>query len=104
MYEKTYWNNKRVHPRIAWSFIVRFKACKSESRYSWEVATIKDISLGGCYFYSNFPYEKGELLDLEVRFPAIIEPMKFIGEVKRCERSEDPKVNKYGIGIQFQGM
>lgn len=104
MYEETNWINKRIHPRIAWSFMVKFKAHKSESPDSWEVSTIKNISLGGCYFYSSVSYEIGEFLDIEVRFPAIIEPMKFIGEVKRCERSEDPKVNKYGIGIQFQGM
>ena len=91
------WARKRIHPRISWSFIIRFRLHSDrETHGGWNVSIIKNISLGGCYFYSDVPYETGRILDLDVRLPRLIEPMKFTGEVKRCERNEEDKVNIYG--------
>jgi len=104
MEEDIRWANKRAHPRISWNFIVRFRLHNNERPQGWEVSVIRNISLGGCYFYSNIRYEIGQILDIEVQFPSLLEPMKFVGEVKRYEENLDASVHIYGVAIQFQGM
>lgn len=98
------WINKRMHPRIAWSFMVKFRPHKGDGLQGWEVSVINNISLGGCRFYSNIPFNTGEALEIELTLPLLTEPMKFIGEVKRCIPSEDAKVKIYDIGVQFLDM
>ena len=103
--ENIKWARKRIHPRIAWSFMVRFRPHSDKAeRGGWYIAVIKNISVGGCYFYSNIPYEPGQILDLEVQLPRLLEPMKFMGEVRRCECRDEEQVNIYGIAIQFTDM
>jgi c-di-GMP-binding flagellar brake protein YcgR len=98
------WVNKRMHPRIAWSFMVRFRLQKDDGLQGWEVSVINNISLGGCRFSSNIPFNAGEALEIEVTLPLLTEPMKFIGEVKRCIPRDDAKVKIYDIGVQFLDM
>ena len=103
--ESIKWARKRIHPRIAWSFMVRFRPhSEVPVRGGWYIAVIKNISVGGCYFYSSVPYESGQILDLEVQLPRLVDTMKFLGEVKRCERNEEEKVNIYGVAVQFTDM
>lgn len=98
------WVNKRLHPRIAWSFMVRFRRQKSEEQQGWVVSVINNISLGGCRFNSSIPFNPGEVLEIEVTLPLLTSPMKFIAEVKRCIPSDDVKVKIYDIGVQFMDM
>jgi len=98
------WARKRIHPRIAWSFMVRFRPHEETGRGGWAVSVIKNISIGGCYFYSNVAYESGQILDIEVQLPRLIDTMKFTGEVRRCEHSEEEKTNIYGVAVQFRDM
>lgn len=104
MDEERKWASKRLHPRISWSFSVRFKPHESKNRGVWGVSLVKNISVGGCYFYSNIPYKIGQILDLEIKFPVLMEPMGFVGEVRRCEYNEEEKTGIYGLGVQFIEM
>ncbi len=103
MEDESKWINLRKHPRIAWNFIVKFRP-KDSPDSSWEVATLKDISKGGCFFHSSVPYEVGQILELLIRFPSLTYPMWFAGEVRRCESSEDKESAMYGIGVCFLEM
>lgn len=96
------WIKKRQHPRISWSFMIRYRL-RDQVSAVWNVSTVKNISLGGCCFFSDTAYKPGDILDIEVQFPMIMEAMKFIGEVKRCDERIEHK-SSYGIGIQFKDM
>ncbi len=104
MSENAPWNEKRTTPRISWNFIVKFRSEKLESLSELQVSTIQNISEGGCSFFSATQYHLEERLHLEIQFPAIREPMKFLGIVKRCEHVEGKKISPYFIGIQFTEM
>ena len=94
---------RRLWPRISWNFIIKFRQQKKPEA-NWEVSLIQNISKGGCYCFGRIPLELGEILDIEIQFPTLEDPMKFVGEVKRCERSRDKNLAIHGIGIQFTEM
>ncbi len=98
------WNEKRLHPRISWNFVVKYRPQQSKDSANWEVAVIQNISKGGCYFFSRIPHKTGEILDIEIQFPNLLAPMKFLAEVNRCAHSSDPSLPKYGIGVYFTEM
>lgn len=93
------WMKKRMYPRISWTFMVRYRL-RDEGGASWNVSVIKNISLGGCYFYSNTFYKVGQMLSIKVQFPAVMGAMKFTGEVKRCDERREGK-SSYGLAVQF---
>jgi len=95
---------KRVSPRISWRFIIKFKPHTIEDLPVWETATIQNISTGGCSFFSSRSYKVGDILDIEIQFPLLREPMKFLGQVKRSEGEKDKKLSLYNIGVQFIEM
>lgn len=103
MDDESKWVNLRKHPRIAWNFFVKFRL-KDSPQSTWELATLKDISEGGCYFHSSTPYEVGQILELLIRFPSLVYPMWFAGEVRRCEAGEDKELPMHGIGVRFLEM
>lgn len=92
-------DEKRQFPRISWNFLVKFKAVASESE-RWEVSTIQDLSKGGCGFFTGIKYTVGEILDIQIQFPALRDPVHFQGEVKRCEE----KGSTFLIGVRFINM
>jgi len=69
-----------------------------------QVSTIQNISRGGCSFFSNASYNLEERLHIEIKFPSLREPMKFLGIVKRCEFNKEHKISPYYIGVQFTEM
>ncbi|MDD5006169.1 MAG: PilZ domain-containing protein [Candidatus Omnitrophica bacterium] len=103
MNDESKWISLRRHPRISWGFIVKFRP-QDKTSAEWEASTIKDISEGGCFFYSSTKYQPGQILEIRVQFPSLTEPMQFTGEVKRCESSVEKKSNIYGIAVCFLGM
>lgn len=103
MVDENLWINKRAHPRINWSFIARYRP-KDDASSGWEASTVKDISEGGCFFHSKTPYKIGDVLDVLIQFPALPKPMRFTGEVRRCESGDDKAAMMYGIGIKFLDM
>ena len=100
MANNTNWDEKRTKPRIAWSFVAKYRPSQDESRQEWEVSCIQDISQGGCSFTSRFPFDIEGRLDIEIQFPALEGPMRFVGVVKRC----DKRASLYFIGVEFIEM
>jgi hypothetical protein len=94
---------KRASPRISWRFIVKFKPHSIADLPVWETATVQNLSRGGCSFFSSAAYKVGDFLDIEIQLPLLREPMKFLGEVRRCEGEKDKKL-LYNIGVQFIEM
>jgi len=90
---------KRMFSRISRGYTVRFK--RRDASSGWNITLIKDLSWSGCYFYSSDPIELGIALDMEVQFPAYTVPMKFGGEVIRCETTKRNKIDVYGVTIKF---
>lgn len=102
MSERDKWKKERRHPRIDWSFVA--KARLNEMDEKWQMTSVKNISEGGCYFYSSQAFEVGKVIEMEIKIPRIEDPMYFIGEVKRCEEQKQGSTQMYGIGVQFQLM
>ena len=95
------WQNKRKHPRISWGFMIKFKQDGSDS--GWEgVSTVRDISEGGCSFNTSCEYRVDQVLELEIKFPSLRDPMPLRGEVKRSTRGTGP--NLFFVGVQFLKM
>jgi len=89
----------RRHARISWGFLVRHKP-QGEQEARTELSTIRDISIGGCYFASQRPYPLGQILDLSVKLPGLKDPLVFQGEVKRSSPGgETPGM--WFIGVEF---
>lgn len=95
--------NLRKHPRIARNFVARFRV-KDRPDSEWQLSTLKDISEGGCYFYSATPFEIGQVLETRILFPSSKEPIEFLGEVKRCDSEGSGQFSRFGIGVYFMGM
>ncbi|MDD2688836.1 MAG: PilZ domain-containing protein [Candidatus Omnitrophica bacterium] len=98
------WSEKRLHPRVSWNFVVKYRSHQDKDTASWEVAVIQNISKGGCYFFSGISHKIGEILDIEIQFPNLLAPMKFSAQVNRCIHSSDPNLPRYGIGVYFTEM
>ena len=94
---------RRKHPRISWNFVTKFRP-KGQEDAHWEVPILENISEGGCFFYSSSPHAVGDMLEIEIQFPMLQEPMKFIGEVKRYKTDVHASQTRYGIGVQFLEM
>lgn len=95
-------SNKRRHPRITWGFMVRFRPDADPAK--WELSTLKDVSEGGCFFYSGTGYKPGEVLEIEIQLPTVTDYMHFTGEVKRCEPDQKKHIPRYGVAVQFGGL
>lgn len=95
--------NKRFHPRIAWGFMVRFRPHANHAA-KWELATLKDVSEGGCSFFSGTAFRLGEVLEIEIQLPTVTDYMHFSGEVRRCEPDKKRHILRYGVAVQFTGL
>jgi hypothetical protein len=78
----------RVHPR---------KGCVLTADYYFEDLPycdfVKDISEGGAFIYTQADFEKEDEIELCFYWPETEIPIKFTGEVVRC--------NESGVGTQF---
>jgi len=92
--------DKRRFPRISWNFLVKFRLKDAEDS-KWLLSNIKNLSQGGCFFYSPVPFEPGQLLEIEIQFPRLTEPMRFNGEVRRKEGDKKRTASTYGIAVMF---
>lgn len=91
----------RKHPRISWSFLVKYKLHGQEEG-TFDLSTVKNISVGGCYFGSQKAYPVGQLLDLEVKLPGIKDPLLFQGTIRRCDPGQAPGL--FFIAVEFTNM
>ena len=94
--------DRRLFPRICRRFLIKFKPKVDVENLTWQVSIIKNISVGGCYFYSAVPYNKGKILELAIQLPLSRCPIYTCGEVKRCEKlSQSDELPIFGIAVQF---
>lgn len=92
---------RRRHPRISWGFLVKHKL-QGQNQDAVDLSTVKNISLGGCYFGSRKAYSAGQVLDLEVKLPGIKDPLLFQGKVQRCDPGQAPGL--FFIAVEFMDM
>ena len=103
MDDESQWIEKRAHPRVKRRFVMRVRP-KEGADLRWEVPTLKDISLAGCYFFSGTKFDVGHILELEIQLPVMEHPMHFLGQVKRVEPQSNISITQYGVAIQFVEM
>jgi hypothetical protein len=97
--------DRRAFPRICRRFIVKFRPKVEIENLPWQVSIIKNISLGGCYFYSAVPYNQGRILELVIQLPLSKSPIYTRSEVKRCEKLSDAsELPTFGVAVQFLGL
>ena len=95
--------NRRAYPRVTRHFSARFRS-QEDMGSDWEVPIIENISRGGCYFYSTKPDRIGQLLDIEIQFPALGKPVHFTGKIKRMATNDQMRVRRFGMGVSFTSM
>ncbi len=96
-------SDKRINPRIARNFVIRYRLSRTEQAANWSTSVIKNISQGGCCFPTGVPFVIGQVLELEVQLPALNAPIKFSGEVKRCQYTEAVHgITAYMVALRFQ--
>ena len=91
----------RRHPRISWNFLVRHHPHDEGGDWA-ELSTVRNISIGGCYFGSSRTYPVGQVLDLQVKLPGVKDPLVFQGRVRRCDAGEGASV--WFIAVEFMNM
>ncbi|MFA5119294.1 MAG: PilZ domain-containing protein [Candidatus Omnitrophota bacterium] len=95
--------DKRINPRITRNFVIRYRLSRTEQGTSWATSVIKNISQGGCCFATSAPFVIGQALELEVQLPSLTAPIKFFGEVKRCQYMESAQgITGYMVALRFQ--
>jgi hypothetical protein len=94
--QKTSWEEKRRHPRVA----VSWTACMEISREQVEVQ-LKDISLGGAFVVCRQPLSLNEIFRLTIRAPKQ-EPFALNAEVVWSNAGvPDDKIINRGMGVRF---
>lgn len=83
--------------------MVRFRPC-TDPATKWELSTLRDISEGGCSFFSGKEYTPGEVLEIEIQLPTLTDFMHFTGEIKRCDPDQKKHITRYGVAVQFTGL
>jgi len=65
----------------------------------WQIPILKNISKGGCCFIGGNAYKAGQFLEMEIQFPTLEDPMRFVVMVVRNEVLEksNPPLNKTGV-------
>ena len=64
----------------------------------WQMSVTEDMSLSGLLFVSAIPYEKGDLVEVEVVMSGILDIFNGYGEVVRLSHS---KGKHYYIAIKY---
>ncbi len=93
-------SNKRKHPRLIKSFIVKVKTQGSQIA-KWDMPVLIDISEGGCHFYGSQAYELGTLLDMQIQIPKSSVPIPFIAKVKRVRSDKMFNIIRYEISVSM---
>ena len=89
--------DRRSQPRVESRFVVSYRPEAGQS--SFNRSLIKDISLTGILFTSSCEYPKGTKLNLELRLPISLEPIKLIGSVAGTKKVSGGEI--YDIHVEF---
>lgn len=63
--------------------------------------TIRNMSVGGLYFHTAFPLQRGQLFSVRFAIPTLDVPIEVEVAVRWTEKIDD---NTFGVGVQFLGL
>ena len=78
-----------------------YKSRRQHNDRSWHLSTTEDVSPAGLSFYSDYEYYPGDILDIRVGMPGLLEVFKGQCEVVRAE--QNPLGACYFIALRFVG-
>lgn len=94
-------SDQRQYQRVKRQFIVRFRIKSddsSEDDFSqWNVITCQDLSGGGMLLNFNREIQPGTLLDMEMKFALLSNPIKCVGKVLRVDKTRDSPICRIAI-------
>tara|TARA_B100000315_G_C14398172_1_gene505204 strand:+ start:121 stop:471 length:351 start_codon:yes stop_codon:yes gene_type:complete len=91
------YKERRKRPRLPTTYLVRYKLRYSDTAY--DINNTKDISQGGALLFTNQLFEKGEQLEMHVKFPFAKKEIAVIAEVVLCQ--EVLKNSVYETRLKF---
>ena len=65
---------QRREPRVARSFMLRYRATESDQA-AWFVSPLRDLSGGGARFISEYKFEIGTTLEMQLLLPTSEQPI-----------------------------
>ncbi len=86
---------KRIFDRSPLMLKVRYKRAND-----FLADYTENISKGGLFIATEESFELGSMVEFEVSFPGLLDPIAIKGEVKWCRQSPDGE-ERPGIGVQF---
>ncbi|MDY0095677.1 MAG: PilZ domain-containing protein [Candidatus Vecturithrix sp.] len=94
-------DNKRKYPRISTNFFVKFfrDAVDSSSRQSQQ-GLAENCSAGGMFIATNYPFSRGNVLNLEFNLSSETMPRRQI-QARAIVRWVQRLVNHPGMGVEF---
>lgn len=90
---------RRAHRRVKLTFPVRIHVDGVEGFSDFTAA---NVSRGGVFIATDFPYPVGTRLSLEMTLPKIERPVPAKGSVVRCLPCYDEEEGAAGMGIRFR--
>jgi len=94
---------KRETPRIKHTFMAYFRMHEDMYMQNWEASTLIDLSLSGCFFFSSFPYQQGDVLDIKLQLPNSTKALTLVADVKRIQ-TRSANASLVGVGAQFRAL
>ena len=98
----------RKYKRVKRQFVIEMKLHsdnKIETVGAYDMVSINDVSAGGALINYDRPIELNTLVDLNMKFAGIPEPVKCIGKIIRIEPPKEIKSPKqlpiYHIAVSF---
>jgi c-di-GMP-binding flagellar brake protein YcgR len=89
-------SERRKHKRIQMSLAAKLRHVAKTPDPECTEAVLRNISLGGAFFETVNPFQKGNCVTFEVQLPGINERVTAVGIVRRCQPENPP-----GIGVEF---
>ena len=90
MYEGS---EKRKYKRIKQQFIVKMR--EKTVGAEWDMLTTKNLSAGGVLLNYDRKPAVGSLVEMEINFPIIDEPVDCTGRVNRIEQDADSPIIRF---------
>jgi uncharacterized protein (TIGR02266 family) len=89
--------DKRKFKRLKTDWIVKIKSSQAPTE---DLERIKDVSLGGVFIETRYPFEIGRMVEFEFKIPGLAETLVARGVVRWSNDGSLPD-QPLGMGIQF---
>jgi len=91
---------RRKYKRIEKALIAKFKSVADSggNDVTWNMVTLKNISAGGMLFNFDKKLQLHGILDIQINFPALKNPVKCRGKVLRVDKIV---ASLYGVAVLF---